>query len=88
MKNQSLLNGYIPFYSTGFSNILQNPHWDVYNKDNNNNNQNQSINLFKKGNKIRIPFIKQKFHTKKYELDKSSKNESKEESNLFSCPNI
>ena len=87
MKNQSLLNGYIPFYSNGFSNILKNPHWDVYNKDYNKNNQNQSINLFKKDKKNRIPFIKQKFHTKKYELDKSSKNESKEESNLFSCPN-
>ena len=87
MKNQNLFNGYTPFYNNGFSNILQNPHWDAYNKDNNKNNQSQSLNLFKKTYKSRIPFIKPKSHTKKYELDKSSKNETKEESNLFSCPN-
>ena len=86
MKNQNpIFNGYIPFYNNGFSNILKNPHWDAYNKDN--YNQSQSINLFKKTYKSRIPLIKRKSHTKKYELDKSSKNETKEESNLFSCPN-
>ena len=87
MKNQNLFNGYIPFYNKGFSNILQNPHWDIYNKDNNKNNQNQNINLFKKGYKSRIPIINHKSHTKQYELDKTSKNETKEEGNLFSCPN-
>ena len=87
MKNQNLFNGYIPFYNNGFSNILHNPHWEVYNKDNTKNNQSQSINLFKKTYKSKIPFIKQKSHKKKYELDKSSKNETNEESNLFSCPN-
>ena len=82
-----MFNGYIPFYNKGFSNILQNPHWEVYNKDNNKNNQSQNINLFKNAYKNRIPFIKQNSHTKQYELDKTSKNETKEENNLFSCPN-
>ena len=77
MKNQNLFNGYIPFYNKGFSNLLQNPNWEVYSKDNNKNNQSQSINLFKKIYKSKILFIKQKSYKKKYQLDKSSKNENK-----------
>ncbi len=84
MKNV-LFNGYSPFYNIGNSNLMNSKkYWNVF-KDN--GKQNQSINLFKKNFRSKIPMLYQRNNFIKNEHNKKGRNDTNEE-NLISCPNI
>ena len=84
MKNV-LFNGYSPFYNIGNSNLMNSKkYWNVF-KDN--GKQNQSINLFKKNFRSKIPMLYQRNNFIKNEQHKKGRNDTNEE-NLISCPNI
>lgn len=85
MKNQNVIfNGYKPFYNNSNSSIIDQKYWEIY-KDN--TKQSQSINLFKKNYRSKIPILNQRHQGRKFEPNKNSRNES-QEGNLLSCPNI
>ena len=79
-----VFNGYKPFYNIEHNNIMNRKYWDIF-KDN--GKQNQSINLFKKNLRSKIPMLNQRNNFVKNEQHKNGRNETNEE-NLLSCPNI
>ena len=91
MKNErEIFNGYMPFYNNGNSNIFEKEKYSIF-KDN--NKQNQSINLFQKHFRSKIPKLNNRSLNKKFENFEQDKNNNKKENsetnnNLPSQPNL
>ena len=93
MKNENIIfNGYIPFYNNSNFNILEKESYVLYKDNNNNNKNNQSVNIFQRNFRSKIPMIKYRNQKKQFEIyepDKNSKKDSHEpNNNLPSYPNV
>ena len=88
MKNDKF-NGYMPFYNISNSNIIDK---EYYNIKKDNSIQNNSINLFKKNYRSKIPFLNQRLQNRQFKKSENEKSIKKDNNdginNILSCPNV